>query len=202
MRERGPPPRPRRARVRVLGGIVLCAVLSVFTRAVADGPAQLLCRAERIGERARAEVTVVDLFDRDLLHLVRLGLEGRIAVEAVLYRRRPLWFDRRQAVESRTSLVTWSRGRGAFALDGQPLPDPQRVTLPPVVLRPLADGSHYLEISVRLEVVTAGSLVQVARWLVRGQGGEGPTPSLLGRSLLSQVAADLARTASSRCPVR
>jgi hypothetical protein len=196
MRDRGPPERSWRALARVLALLALLLARG----AAAEGPAQLQCRAERAGERTRVEVTAADLFDRDLLHLVRLGLDGRIAVDAVLYRRRPFWFDQREDAAGRASLVTWSRSRGAFALDGQAV-DPARLTLPPLVLRADAGGAHYVEVRVRLEVVTAGSLVQVARWLVHGQG-EGATPSVLGRSLLSQVAADLARTAITRCPVR
>jgi hypothetical protein len=197
MKVRGPPDRARRAPVCALA---LLATLYA-TSAGADGPARLLCRAERAGERALVQIEVADLFDRDLLHLVRLGLEGRIALDVALYRRRTLWFDHRQGGESRTSVVTWSRARQSFALDGAPA-DPARFTLEPVALRAPDAGPHYVEVSVRLEVVTAGSLVQVARWLVRGSGGEGPTPSLVGRSLLSQVAADLARSATARCPVR
>jgi hypothetical protein len=198
MRVRGPPGRARRRRVCAL---VLLAAL-IARGAGAEGPAQLLCRAERAGERALVQITVVDLFDRDLLHLVRLGLEGRIALEAALYRRRTFWFDQRLSSESHTAAVSWSKARQAFALDGAAA-DPLRLALPALALRVPDQGAHYVEVSVRLEVVTAGSLVQVARWLVRGgSGGEGPTPSALGRSLLAQVAADLARTASARCPVR
>jgi hypothetical protein len=203
MRERGPPDRARWARVCAAALAVALALAAAATRAGAEGAAQVLCRAERAGDRARTELTVIDLFDRDLLRLVRLGLEGRIAVEAILYRRRPLWFDQRLGSETRTQVVAWSRARRTFTLDGVAA-EPARMTLAPVVLRAAASGAHYVEVSVRLEVVTAGSLVQVARWLVRGENGagEGATPSLLGRSLLSQVAADLARTAQARCPVR
>jgi hypothetical protein len=154
-----------------------------------------------VGPRALVHVTAVDLFDRDLLHLVRLGQAGRIELEAVLYRHRRLWFDERRATDRRTTVVTWSRKRQDFLVDGDP-GDPERLTFPTLALAS-SDGSAYVTVSVKLEVVTAGSLVQVARWLVRGEGSteEGPTPSALGRSLLSQVASDLARTATSRCSV-
>jgi hypothetical protein len=195
MRGRGPP--------RSLA-VCLCAVALLPAPGAAqggqDGP-QVQCRAERSGERSRVDVEVADLFDHDLLHLVRLGLEGRIALEVALYRRRAFWFDRRLATESRLSRVVWSRARQGFVLDGEPLADPARLVLPSLVLRSEADGPHYVEVSVRLEVVTAGSLVQVARWLVRGQPGTATAPSALGRSLLAQVAADLARSATARCAV-
>jgi hypothetical protein len=181
--------------------LAVLAALSA-TRASAEGPARLLCGAEWAGERALVQISVTDLFDRDLLHLVRLGLDGRIALEVALYRRRAFWFDDRRDSETRTSVVTWSRARQAFALDGAPA-DPARLTLDPIALRAPDKGPHYVEVSVRLEVVTAGSLVQVARWLVQGPGAQaGTTPSVVGRSLMSQVAADLARSATARCPVR
>jgi hypothetical protein len=199
MREGPPPERAWRAFAR---GLAMLVVL-IAARAAADGPVQVLCQAEQIGGWARVQVTALDLFDRDLLRLVRLGLDGRIALDVTLYRRRPLWFDRLQGRESRAAVVTWSRSRRSYSLDEQPLPDPARLALVPVVLRAQGEGEQYVEISIRLEVVTAGSLVQVARWLVRGQGSEeGPTPSVLGRSLLSQVASDLARSATARCPLR
>jgi hypothetical protein len=199
MNVRAPSAPVRGAAVCVLGLMVALTA----TRAGAEGPVRLLCQAEWAGERALVQISVMDLFDRDLLHLVRLGLEGRIALEVALYRRRTFWFDHHQGSESRTSVVTWSRPRQAFALDGAPA-DPARLTLDPIVVSAADKGPHYVEVSVRLEVVTAGSLVQVARWLVQGPGAQagGTTPSVLGRSLMSQVAADLARSATARCPVR
>jgi hypothetical protein len=186
---------------RRLGRALLAALLLLSAPALAEGPARVFCRAERAGQRALVQVTALDLFDRDLLHLVRLGQAGRIELEAVLYRRRRLWFDERRTADRHTTVVSWSRKRQGFLVDGAP-GEPARLVFPPLTLAPVDEAPAYVAVTVRLEVVTAGSLVQVARWLVRGEGSEGPDPSALGRSLLSQVASDLARTAVSRCAVQ
>jgi hypothetical protein len=185
----------------VLRRVALALALLLAGPALAEGPARLLCQAERAGQRALLHVTALDLFDRDLLHLVRLGQSGTIELEAVLYRRRRLWFDERRTAERHELVVSWSRKRQQFLIDGAP-GDPARLTFPVVTLAPIDEAPAYLAVTVRLEVVTPGSLVQVARWLVRGEGAEGPNPSALGRSLLSQVASDLARTATTRCAVQ
>jgi hypothetical protein len=165
------------------------------------------CQADRTGERARVQLVLAELFDRELLHLVRLGLRGRIRVEATLFRRRRLWFDERRATDVREVTVGWSKEARTFTLDGAPLVDPERVTVAPIWLRPagepLGGGAHYVSINARLEVVTVRSLGQVATWLVRGPETRDPQGgSALSRSLIAYVAADLARTASASCGLR
>jgi hypothetical protein len=157
------------------------------------------CRGERAGDRAQASVQLTDLFDEELLHLVRLGLRGRIHLEVALYRYRPLWFDERRALETRDLVVSWSRADHRFTLEGVSLPRPSSIELPPLSLRSLGGGRHYLEVSARLEVVTVQSLGQVATWLMQGKDDD--EPSRLGRGLVSYVAAELVRTASARCAV-
>jgi len=85
--------------------------------------------------------------------------------------------------------------------------------LPVLPLRPergrLASAEHYVDVTVRLEVVTASSLGAVAHWLVAGrpapaadrrsQDGDEAGRSLLPRALAGVLAADLARTARARC---
>jgi hypothetical protein len=171
------------------------AVLLVATAARADVGAS--CVAERTGERAQARLVLTQLFDDELLHLVRLGLRGQIHVEVTLFRRRRFWFDQRRASETLDVVAAWSRGARALTVAGRPVPDPTALTLFPPSLRPLGSGSHYLEISARLEVVTTESLGQMAGWLLQGD-----ERSAIGRSLLSYVAAGLVRTASARCPVQ
>jgi hypothetical protein len=179
------------------------------------------CRADLTGQRAILRVTLVDLFDQELLRLVELGLEGEVHVEATLYRRRRLWFDARLVQVNRVLGVSWSRLQGTFLVAGLPVADPDRLELPEMVLSstrdpPPDDGDEeYVEISARLEVVTARSLGQVARWLVGGktapavppEGRRGaeradPTPPLVPRALVEYLAADLARTSNGRCPLR
>jgi hypothetical protein len=161
------------------------------------------CLAERAGDRAQVRVVLTELFDRELLHLVRLGLRGQIHVELALYRRRALWFDDRRDAETREAVVVWSPAARAFTLDGQALASPGALALPSLTMRLGDDGAHYVEVNARLEVVTVRSLGQMTSWLVRGEGqNQGDDRSALARSLLSYVAADLARTVAARCDVR
>jgi hypothetical protein len=157
------------------------------------------CAAERAGDRAEGRVVLTELFDAELLHLVRLGLQGQIRLEVSLYRRRRFWFDERRALEVRDAVVTWNRDERRYLLDGRSIDDPATLTISPLSLRSLGKGDHYLEVTARLEVVTAKSLGQMATWLVRGNDREEPSP--LGRGLVSYVAAGLVRTASARCRV-
>ena len=158
------------------------------------------CLAERAGDRAETKVVLSELFDGELLHLVRLGLRGQIRLEVTLYRRRRFWFDERRALEVRDVVVSWSRDDRHYLLDGRPVDDPGTLTLAPLALRSLGKGDHYLEVTARLEVVTAQSLGQMATWLVKGND-QNDEPSPLGRGLVSYVAAGLVRTASARCRV-
>jgi len=168
---------------------------------VARGDPAASCVAERAGDRAEAKVLLTELFDEELLHLVRLGLRGQIHLEVTLYRQRRFWFDERRALETRDAVVAWSRPQGHYTLDGSPVRDLSALTLSPLSLRSMGQGGHYLEINARLEVVTVKSLGQMATWLVRGKDDSGEEPSRLGRGLVSYVAAGLVRTAAARCRV-
>ena len=200
-----PPPGP------LLLGAAFAALLPA---AAAWAAGRVECRAERAGDRALVQVTVLELFDRELLRLVELGLEGRLSVEATLYRRRRFWFDPRMAEHSTGFTIAWSKADASFTFDGRLLPHPMQVPLPLFSLRPdgdsLRDGDFYLDIAVRLQVITANSLGQVARWLVASpteSAGEtsaqeaASPPALLPRALVGYLAADLARTANGRCAV-
>jgi hypothetical protein len=211
-----PPPARRRLRAAALALALSLAAATGPSLAAAAPRAS--CRCERAGDRALVYLALDDLFDRELLRLVRLGLQGRIRIETSLYRRRRFWFDARRATEVREAVVTWSAEQAAFLLDGRTAGDPARLALPAYAVRPegerLGTAYHYVEVTARLEVVTAASLGQVARWLVAGErapatpadgpgsGEEPPASSPLSRTFVSYLAADLARIASGRCPVR
>jgi hypothetical protein len=168
--------------------------------------AGVACRAERLGGRALVQGTAVDLFDRELQRLVQLGLVGRLNLDVVLFQRRRLWFDRRAGESSRTFTLVWSKAAARFQLDGQSLPTPHEVQFPDVVLRPedggLDAGDYYVQLNVRLEVITAQSLGEVARWMVARPGNpQRPNTAVLPRALVDYLASDLARTATGRCTV-
>jgi hypothetical protein len=182
------------------GLTVVCSTMTVPRSAWAAPGAR--CRAERAGQRALVATEVTDLLDPQLLRLVELGLVGRLRVEAVLYRRRPMWFDQRVTEQVREHGIGWSPEGRTLLVDGK-RSDPAawalgRVPLPFLSLLPcrFEGGAHYVEISLRLEVVTSASLGEVARWLAAGDERSVP------RVLVDYLAADLARTSRCRCDVR
>jgi hypothetical protein len=186
-------------------GAAVGALLVAASPRLAAAPSAS-CQADRAGARARVQLVLADLFDRELLHLVRLGLRGKIRVEATLFRHHRFWFDERRATDVREVTVGWSKEARAYTLDGAAVADPGHLTVAPLWLRPagepLGEGAHYVSINARLEVVTVRSLGQVASWLVRGTDGKDEGGSALSRSLVAYVAADLARTAAASCGVR
>jgi hypothetical protein len=179
---------------------------------------RLQCWAQRAGERALVAVTMADLLDADLRRLIELGLAGRLRIETTLHRRRAFWFDDQVASEVRHAVLSWSRERAGLLLDGKPAALDQ-LALPLLPLRPargaLDPGEHYVDVNLRLEVVTSSSLGEVARWLVAGRGraaqgvgepsgrrqepGDEEEAPLLPRALVGALASDLARTARGRC---
>jgi hypothetical protein len=182
------------------------------------------CRAERAGQRALIQIGVTQLFDprsRELLHLVELGLVGRLHIETTLFRRRRFWFDPRLVEASHLFSIAWSKDDKSFTLEGRPIASPYDFALPILALRPEDDalddpdpaGGYYVEVLLRLEVVTPTSLGQVARWLVTSPetpaepdpgappGASPPGKTLVPRAVLNFLAADLARKAQGNCPV-
>jgi hypothetical protein len=194
---------------------------------LAFAAAGVACSAERAGQRALITIGVTQLFDRELLHLVELGLVGRLHIEAVLYRRRPFWFDPRLAESTQLLNIAWSKEDRRFTLEGQPIASPYDFALPLLALRPeggddfgpramARQDGYYVDVLIRLEVITPTSLGQVARWLVTspaptspgaepaaGTSTAPPAPAsktVVPRALLNFLAADLARTARGTCP--
>ncbi len=187
--------------------VTLAVIFALAPSGSAHAAGEVTCVAERLGARALTRVTALDLFDRELLRLVELGMVGRLDLEVVLFERRRLWFDRRAAEATRTFTVTWSRPEGPFLLDGARLANPRQVRFPDVVLRPEdgAPGDYYVQLNLRLQVITAKSLSEVARWLVARPGATAEPgasrSSVLPRALVDYLASDLAHTVTGRCPV-
>ena len=160
---------------------------------------EVACKAVLAGTRALVDATVHGLLDRELLRLVKLGVAGRLTVEASVVRRQTLWFGRVVAATAREIPLTWSEERGAFELDGRALPDPENVSLERIALS-LGEAddprAYQIEIVTRLTVVTRGSLGRVAGLLAGG------SESALARTLLGAIANDLTVSASGTCPVQ
>ena len=160
---------------------------------------EVACKAVLAGTRALVDATMHGLLDRELLRIVKLGLAGRLTVEASVVRRRQLWFGRVVAATTREIPLTWSEERGVFELDGRALPDPEHASLERIALS-LGEAddpkAYEVEVVTRLVVVTRGSLGRVAGFL------EGETDSALARTLLGAIANDLIRSANGTCPVQ
>jgi len=160
---------------------------------------EVACKAVLAGTRALVDATVHGLLDRELLRIVKLGVAGRLTVEASVVRRRQLWFGRVVATTARELPLIWSEERGAFELDGRALPDPEHVALERIALS-LGEAddarAYQVELTTRLVVVTPGSLGRVAHLL------EGESDSALTRTVLGAIANDLTRSANATCPVQ
>jgi predicted metal-dependent phosphotriesterase family hydrolase len=156
------------------------------------------CKAVLAGTRALVDATVHGMLDRDLLRIVKLGLSGRLSVETTVVRRRHLWFGRVVSKATREVPLAWSEERGVLEVDGRPIADPEHIPLERIVLSlgESEDPSSYqVELSTRLVVVTQSSLGRVADLL------SSDSDSPLSRTVLSAIANDLVRSASTTCPV-
>ena len=159
---------------------------------------EVACKAFLAGTRALVDATIHGLLDRELLRIVKLGVPGKLTVEASVSRRRQLWFGRVVTTATRELPLRWSEERGVFELDGRALPDPEHISLEriPLVLGEAEEPAAYqVEVVTRLVVVTPGSLGRVAHLL------EGESDSALTRTLLGAIANDLTRSANATCPV-
>ena len=159
---------------------------------------EVACKAVLAGTRALVDATIQGLFDQELLRLVKLGVAGKLTVEATVTKRRQLWFGHVVAVSKRELPLTWSEERGAFELDGRAIADPEHVPLERIVL-PAGDGdprAYEVEVTTKLVVVTRGSLGRVATLL------EGESDSPLARTMLDAIANDLTRSANGACAVQ
>jgi hypothetical protein len=187
-----------RAPVAVVFALV--ALLGATGAAHAAGPG-VRCEAEQIGRRTLAHVDLIRFFDRELLRLIRLGLEGRGHVTFTLVKRRWAWFDDVVLRLEQDFKLTWDAKRRVFLLDGYPL---DAVELNPLHLGRLTlgrreedtVGTHYVEVSVRFQVVTVGSLMTAATWLTGTKGED-----VVSTRVAKVVAEDLVRTARTSCDV-
>ena len=173
--------------------------LALLLLAGAAKAQEVACKAVLAGTRALVDATIHGLLDRELLRIVKLGVSGRLTVEASVVRRRQLWFGRVVAATKRELPLSWSEERGVFELDGRALPDPEHVSLERIALSLGEAGeprAYEVEVVTRLVVVTSGSLGRVVGLL------EGESDSALTRTLLGAIANDLTRSANATCAVQ
>jgi len=169
----------------------------------ASEAASATCEARAVGDRVVAVITLHGFVEDESLRLLRLGMRGRIRVEATLLRKRWGVFEQTLASRVFESDLTSSRDKRALILnDGTPVDPLGPIPLARLALRlPERDvGRTTLRIAVQLQVVTMSSLSKVAAWATES-GGEDDTSSILTRGLLAAVVKDLTRSAECACPV-
>ena len=98
--------------------------------------------------------------------------------------------------------LVWSSEAQLLLLEDRPMVDPPRLARERVSLEvdAPADADLEVEVSARLQVVTAQSLGDVARWITGDRTAD--ERSAVTRNLLGAVADDLTRSAHTACPVR
>jgi hypothetical protein len=187
---------------RGLGAALIAAVGLLAPGARAEEP-RAQCTATLSGRRVVVRPEAQSFLTSELDRLLRLGLAGRIEVELTLLRRRRLWFD--EQVDSARLTQVLSYSQGGYLLDGRPLSSGATAlelerTAWTLEAPPDSSESFVVQVTVRLQVVTASSLGKVASWLTQGPSAEDER-STVTRNLLHTVAEDLTRRASGRCDV-
>jgi len=185
-----------------LTSLILVLVLLLPAMALADRPSAR-CQAVQLGRRTVASVDLLHFFDRELLRLIRLGLEGRISVRLSLVRRRTAWFDDVVLSVEQQLVLTWDKDERAYRVNGVPI---DAAALDPLSFDRIAlgrrdgntAGSHYVEVSVQLQVVTVKSLLNAAGWVA---GGKAARDDVVSTRVARAVVEDLTRKASTSCDV-
>jgi hypothetical protein len=153
-------------------------------------------------------VTTIELhslLDDDLLSLIRLGMEGRIRVQASVLRKRWGLFEQDLATRWSEAKIAYLADDRQYVLNGRVrIRDPARFTIARIAL-PLSDPAAAAKrmtfrAEIRLQVVTESSLAKVAAWVTESDEDE-TSGSILARGLLSAVAEDLVRTTECSCVV-
>jgi hypothetical protein len=205
---RGPAPRGRATRgVRICSlALLLGALLSStqLSEAASEQRPRAVCHARLVDDRVVTTIELQGLLDEDLLALIRLGLEGRISVEASVFRNRWGFFEQDLATHASEARVGFSSDDRTYVLDGRSrIRDPARFTMGRIALQ--VSEAHLksrmtFRAEIRLQVVTESSLAKVVAW-VTDSNEEETSGSIVSRGLLSAVAKDLVRTAECSCAV-
>jgi hypothetical protein len=152
--------------------------------------------------------TLGGFFDAELLRLVRLGLAGRLEVDVALQRKRFLMLSESLASERFRATLSYDERSQEFRIDGRGVGNElktlalDRVTLS--LRAPPPEGPYTVRVDARLEVVTASSLLQLARFFggrERDQPAQSDENSGLSGLLVKSLLQDLARSASGSCPL-
>ncbi|MBN1208681.1 MAG: DUF4390 domain-containing protein [Myxococcaceae bacterium] len=190
------------AQARGLGAALIAAMGLLAPRAWADEP-RASCTATLSGRRVVVRPEAHAFLTPELDRLLRLGLAGRLEVELRLLRPRKVWFDEQVDRARLTQVLSFSKD--GYLLDGRLLSSGAAAlelerTAWTLEDPPEPGESFKVQVSVRLQVVTATSLGKVASWLTQGESAEDER-SAVTQNLLLTVAEDLSRHAAGRCDV-
>jgi hypothetical protein len=177
-----------------------CVALAWAGLSFAQDP-QVRCTASVAGGRVVVEVDLLGFLDPELLKLIRLGLEGRLSLDVAVVKRRRFWFDAPVDTQSHLATFSYARSTGRLLVDGRRTVDnPAVVSLERVALRVGRDPdeTYGVEVTARLQVITASSLDNLAGW-ISGRPRQEP---ILPQQLLQVVADELARAAAGRCEAK
>jgi hypothetical protein len=182
--------------------LIVCFVLLVPALARAERPSAR-CSAVQQGRRTLAGVQLAHFFDRELLRLIRLGLEGHITVRLTLMRRRTAWFDDVVLTVEQDLVVTWDKDERIYRINDVPI---DAAALDPLAFERISlgrrdgniAGTHYLEVSVELQVVTVKSLLHAAGWVA---GGSPARADVVSTRVARAVVEDLTKKARTSCEV-
>jgi hypothetical protein len=176
----------------------LCVLLAALTARGQDAGASASCRATQAPGRAFVSVKLAGFLDRELLRLVRLGLQGKLSVEVAVVRRRALFFRSTLARVQHEYELRWSDAQRVFVLDGDVLDELDELELDRAALDVELEPDDWVEVTATLNVVTPQSLEKMAGWIA---GADAPA-SPLSRGVLGALARDLTRRVSASCPLR
>jgi hypothetical protein len=202
-------PRDGRQRSGRVGAVVLpaalfCGVLPAARASAGERPS-VTCQAQVVGDRVLATISLHGFVEEETLRLLRLGMRGRVRVDAAVLRRRWGVFEEAAATRVVEAQLSSTPEKQDLLLDDRTrLPPSGPLTLERLALRlsdrDAANGRLSLRATVQLQVVTISSLSKVAAWATESSSDDAPS-SLLTRGLLAAVVNDLTRSAECTCSV-
>jgi hypothetical protein len=203
-RQRDRPWPPGRIGVVALSATLFCGLLPGGRATAGERPAAT-CHAQVVGDRVLATISLRGFVEEETLRLLRLGMRGRVRVEAAVLRRHWGVFEQTAGARVQEWKLSSAADKQDLLLDDLTrLPATGPLALDRMAIRlserDAASGRLSLRIGVQLQVVTVSSLSKVAAWATESNDDDAAS-SLLTRGLLAAVVNDLTRSAECTCDV-
>ncbi len=163
------------------------------------------CQAQLLGDRILATISLRGFVEEETLRLLRLGMRGRVRVDAAVVRKRWGVFEHTAAARVVEAQLSSARDKqGLLVDDGTPVPAAGPIRIERVALRlkerDVPADRLVLRATIQLQVVTVSTLSDAAAWATESSDDDASS-SLLTRGLLAAIANDLARSAECSCAV-